>query len=595
MDVNYRQMVDTITAYATNIRTGGTELRIIYLDLINRKTQYETNVQDNLLLNEFVASINRFKTSYFALINTPRPETSMELNLKIDKIINRDNQPVLDQLQLFEEIYTTQENIVLTEFRDIKSALIGDVFSIEEEYITKHDNAKLNKTNIDRHFTLLRHANDLKNRKCAELPAGSKNPAGMYELLRNVTYTNIVTDNNLYISISCCVSNILQRYKHHFLKHVNSIKDIPIESEKFPIVISPVLENIALSDTSAEGDVWAVRYLDFPTPFAVMKYGKRPIHPVVYNKNNYNIIHELVVGMVLNTIRHITPNFMYIWGAFSCSIPTVTGRNPNFGNIAYQDHNLIYKYDYETLCSSTDPKSSEFIMLSEIANDSCTFYDFMKKSSRIPNFGTHLINILLQLMCTLTIAQSNFRFVHGDLHQKNILIKTLITPVNLTYTISKILFEDPITVEIQNVTYIVVIIDYGISRLNVGGTIIKPLYYNHNWTSNVYGHNVLENLFFNEENMFLPLYDIARALTGSFTGFPHTNFGIAFKNALGGKVISEILPLRPPFDRVTIEATFSDAEGINSMYEITKRFYQEVIIVNSPLNNFYTGVTVYRS
>ena len=69
----------------------------------------------------------------------------------------------------------------------------------------------------------------------------------------------------------------------------------------------------------------------FPAvPSAVVRAG---LKLKIIDIENDNIIHEILVGMVLNNLREYTPNFMYTYGGFICSPPidrTILNKKENY-------------------------------------------------------------------------------------------------------------------------------------------------------------------------------------------------------------------------------------------------------------------------
>ena len=512
MEKKYIQIIESLKNYANEIHTHCERLFLKIEILELSKSIYAKNTT---FLDSYMENLEQFKEGYKTLINLPRPQNSFFLDIEIDKKLYNNNPILIEKIHKFEILYKEQENRISTNFGKIIEE-IGASNEVVPYYIPTHQD----KINLDKHFAVLTHMNDLKSQGTCKMHSIGDDPIVLYYMLP-IRYKDIIDDTAGYETISCCVLLILQEHRNLLLKIVSNLDYMPIESENFPLVISPVIENQVLSDNSVEGITWVVRYSDSSIPFAVMKYGKE-------NKGepkSYNIIHELAIGMVLNTIRNITPNFMYIWGAFSCSPPQINGVNPDTTS---ETKNI---YNYQSLCSNTDPKSMEIIMLTEYVDAKYTFFSFVLDDS-IPNYSKHLIDLMIQIMCSITIAQTLFRFVHGDLHDRNILIKKLSYPVTLTYVISELDSSEPFTVTLKNVLYIAVIIDYGFSTMV---------------TTNGVRLNPLQNAFFNDENPFSPMSDMS----------------MAFETLWASKHILLLIDLT--------KLITTDYSG--SMYKVTRNFY----------------------
>jgi hypothetical protein len=188
-------------------------------------------------------------------------------------------------------------------------------------------------------------------------------------------------------------------------------------------------------------------------------------------RDNNNILHEFVIGSVMNRIRCNTPGFMYVLGGFFCS---------------------GFELGIENLCNVQDNDSalttiiiSEFIAgkpLSAFAND-----------ARLPM-------ILEQLQASLKIAQALFKFCHNDLHCENVLVKVLPAPQKISYI-------DPDTKAVTRLDtdVIPVIIDYGKARLAFNEVQIFPVF--------VDGFVKTKDLIEDSREKFYPSFDWLRLLT----------------------------------------------------------------------------------
>ena len=419
-------MIDSLKDYANEIHTQSERLFVKIKKLNLSKSVYEKNPS----FLDYKTDLEQFKASYKTLLDLPRPQNSFFLELAIDKKIHTNNPLLIKKLYQFEVLYKEQENRVATEFGKIIEE-IGTTNEVVPHYTH-------NKINLDKHFMILDRMVDLKNKTC-QTHSIDDDLYSLYYMLP-INYRDIIEDVGAYEYISCCVSSILQENKNSFIKIVANLDYIPIESENFPLVVSPIGNKWIVDDNIT----WAVRYLDSLIPFAIMKYSKK----------SYNIIHELAIGMVLNTIRNLTPNFMYTWGGFSCSPPLNT--------------------DYKSICSNTDPKSMEIIMLTEYVDSKYTFSSFLEDKS-VSNYSKHLIDLILQIMCSLTIAQARFRFMHANMYDGNVLIKKLASPVTLAYTITELNSSEPFTVTLENVLYIAIITDYEYSGIIIEKISLEPL------------------------------------------------------------------------------------------------------------------------
>ena len=162
---------------------------------------------------------------------------------------------------------------------------------------------------------------------------------------------------------------------------------------------------------------------------------------------NVDLIHEYVVGSVLNELRSQIPNFSMMLGVVSC------GANYNNGNgIALQclsQDQQFYSIVYE--------KSNGMTMSQWLNND--IHFDY-------------ILDVLVQLFLALQMAWQKCKFTHYDLHTENVLVEELNDYIVIKYVING---QD----YYLKTKYIVHIIDYGLSRIE--------------WQ----GHNLANYAFFN--------------------------------------------------------------------------------------------------
>ena len=176
-------------------------------------------------------------------------------------------------------------------------------------------------------------------------------------------------------------------------------------------------------------------------PFAVMKY---QIDASFDDLRFPNMLHELTIGLILNELRETIPNFMFTLGGFLCSPPDVTGKSddPKFNN----------KYSFRTLCGNSKVKNLQIMVLNEVIPAESDFYTFLKSNTD----RKEICKILIQILYALYIAYKKFKFTHGDLHQKNILIVDRRRATNI-----EIQLDEQAPFFVENVRYVPVIIDYG--------------------------------------------------------------------------------------------------------------------------------------
>ena len=105
--------------------------------------------------------------------------------------------------------------------------------------------------------------------------------------------------------IACYVTSILEKHK--------------LQNSSDLIQATRCLREDFLLDVLSEGEqgmTFRVTLKGYDKPFAVMKISTE-IVPVQQD----NIVHEIVIGLILNDMRKFTPNFMFTYGGFICSPP----------------------------------------------------------------------------------------------------------------------------------------------------------------------------------------------------------------------------------------------------------------------------------
>lgn len=168
-------------------------------------------------------------------------------------------------------------------------------------------------------------------------------------------------------------------------------------------------------------------------------YGNKDIFAI--KVSNEDIIHEYFIGVYgVNKLRKYVPNFMYTFGMFHC------------GKIIQelQDENKVL-----SLCNDMD---TSYIILEYIPN-SISFANAILTKRLNKDVW---INIYIQLMYSLIIANEKIDFTHYDLHPDNVLIRYLDENVSIPYTTER----ETIYV---NTNFVATIIDYGYSHIQYKG------------------------------------------------------------------------------------------------------------------------------
>lgn len=132
--------------------------------------------------------------------------------------------------------------------------------------------------------------------------------------------------------------------------------------------------------------------------------------------DSIQILHEYFVGIfALNNLKSYIPNFAYVFGLFRCSPPYVD-------KIGGKKNKVL------SFCQNdTDYKQSTYILYENITN-SVVLNDFIKKCTPI-----QILNVLVQIIFTISMAYEMYEFTHYDLHIENVLIKELKDEIIIPY------------------------------------------------------------------------------------------------------------------------------------------------------------------
>jgi len=163
---------------------------------------------------------------------------------------------------------------------------------------------------------------------------------------------------------------------------------------------------------------------------------------VPQSSKNDELIHEAVIGFyALNKLRHILPNYMYIYGYTKCSPPVIKNKEP------------------VTWCSTSNPAVS--YLITENIKDSISFGDFiMDKSITLNDF----LAVFIQLINALNLAYKNYGYTHYDLHYGNVMIRKYNNIIAIPY------FGTNEYTDIKGYIaskYVPYIIDYGFNTINI--------------------------------------------------------------------------------------------------------------------------------
>lgn len=177
-----------------------------------------------------------------------------------------------------------------------------------------------------------------------------------------------------------------------------------------------------------------IRSMKYPNIYSMDFMNERNVFIVKFNEDDIHrevYAHEYFVGLTLNPLIYKIPTFSYMFG---------------FCNYEFRNYPLpIYEY----------------------IRDSIDLDKFMEKRSK-----ETVLNVYTQLFFALYIAHEFCGFVHYDLHPRNVLVKTLDSPIQIRYEINGVEYW-------LKTRYIANVIDYETSTVVLDGVVYTSpgLYY----------------------------------------------------------------------------------------------------------------------
>jgi len=172
------------------------------------------------------------------------------------------------------------------------------------------------------------------------------------------------------------------------------------------------------------------------------------IDKVSRNPNNDTLIHELVVGLYgTNKLREHIPNFSYIYGGLKCSPPLIDPVTKKVIYSCLDNDNLVNYVLYENVAPA--------INISTYVSN-CT--------------ATQFLNVYLQALYSLRLANKLIDYTHYDLHAENLLIRESKLDKGKIFQIP---YETENGIEYLRTNVISTFIDYGYSHIKTKDIIDK--------------------------------------------------------------------------------------------------------------------------
>lgn len=158
--------------------------------------------------------------------------------------------------------------------------------------------------------------------------------------------------------------------------------------------------------------------------------------PTQSSYNQEQSMREYLVGLVLNDLRYLVPNFAYTLGAFSCSVPSSITNT----QICTRVNGLRDVVVYEKITGLNLHYGIELGKLSVIES----------------------IPVIAMVLLALEVAQRECRFTHYDLHTGNIMLAENMPDYEVVL--------DDAVYKITKPKYVPIIIDYGMSSVYINDT-----------------------------------------------------------------------------------------------------------------------------
>lgn len=208
-------------------------------------------------------------------------------------------------------------------------------------------------------------------------------------------------------SLACVANNIIsldapggRSHISLFRKFLTNVRMIPTKSERGYAMIVDLADQI---------DAAFVIKVERGDPDSWSKYAMR---------------HEVVVGLILNKLRPIIPNFSYVFGSFECGGPILSLNDRKFENADQKVDSKLYKP--EIYAKDMNSKVTSWCRGGKI--QTYAVYENINNSISMDTYvqtctAQQFMDILIQIMYALKIAYERVGFTHYDLHTGNILVR----------------------------------------------------------------------------------------------------------------------------------------------------------------------------
>lgn len=237
-------------------------------------------------------------------------------------------------------------------------------------------------------------------------------------------------------------------------QHLNSpfIQEAEQQMTAFRAAQAENLFRVTVLSTSSEEGITLKAKTPKQQPLFVIKVPK-PLRGKIIS-----LAHEAVIGLLIaNQLRRVTPCFMYTYSYAHCSLP---------------------RYVNKTVVTWCDQSGPGYTVLEYIPGRAI--------SDLLPDMDQNqTYKVMLCLYLSLKLAYEKYRFIHGDLHGGNVMVRDMGQLVKIQIGQATIVTR-----------YVPYIIDFGFSSVRLDGVNII--------SSNARG--------FADPDLTAPLYDLCRLL-----------------------------------------------------------------------------------
>lgn len=245
----------------------------------------------------------------------------------------------------------------------------------------------------------------------------------------NKILTNNYTNGSDMKAMMCFFNTLLTS-----TKQTDSIKGLPTLTNK----IQNILTNTKRLSSGVQGYVFTSDLLGYKDLRLIIKVPKNPDE-----RTNINMLMEYYIGMrCMNNLRFEIPTFIYTFGGFTCD---KDGLDP---------HKQLCSRPIQSSTNNND--MTHYVLYEEI--DGIPFTDLIRECT-----FTEWLDVFIQILLSLEIAQRKYNMTHFDLHPGNIMIRKNTKKYSYTVVIGNTQYT------INEPKYIPVIIDYGLSTAKING------------------------------------------------------------------------------------------------------------------------------